>query len=83
MCHNPDSFHEIAEDVELRGNARLHRFLNPANVPYSAVYFRGREVWSCERQHEGEMIKSWNSDDNSYVNGTMEHRGDKEVELPW
>lgn len=68
MLFNTDSIHETAENVHLFGNAELHRFLNPACVPYSAIYLNGKEVWSCERKYEQDMIQRWNSNDNEYVN---------------
>lgn len=46
-------------DAGLGNNAFLHRFLNGANVEYSAIYQDGEEIWSCERGHEADMLKSW------------------------
>ena len=46
-------------DAGLGNNAFLHRFLNGANVEYSAIYQDGEEVWNCERGHEADMLKSW------------------------
>ncbi len=35
----------------------LHRFLNPAGIPYSAIYKDGQEVGSHERRKEKDMIE--------------------------
>lgn len=54
-----DTKHEIV-NVELKGRARLHRFNNPAGVPYSAIYVGADEIWSCQRSDEQDMIDTWN-----------------------
>ncbi len=38
----------------------LHRFLNKAGEPYSAIYVGRDERLSCERGHEQGMIDYWN-----------------------
>ena len=55
----PDSQHHIYE-ANLRDCATLHRFLNNAGVPYSAIYVGRLEVYSCERRYEQGMISYWN-----------------------
>lgn len=55
-----DTPHEIVSDIELKNNAQLHRFNNHAGIPYSAIYVDGKEIWSCRRVTEAEMIKDWN-----------------------
>ena len=60
-CDCGDSKHEIAKDIRLRSGGVLHRFNNAGNVPYSAIYVDGFEVWSCERDHESRMVKDWNN----------------------
>ena len=47
-------------DAALNGGAELHRFINEGGVEYSAIYKGNREIWSCERAHESEMIADWN-----------------------
>ena len=59
MSYN-DSPHEIITDVRLRNNGVLHRFNNPAGVPYSAIYVGDQEKASCERDRESDMIRWWN-----------------------
>lgn len=54
-----DSVHEIIH-VDLKGGAVLHRFLNRAGVPYSAIYLQNVECWSNVREDEGNMLKLWN-----------------------
>ena len=42
-------------------NGTLKRFNNAAGVPYSAIYDKnGREIFSCERKYEEDMIATWN-----------------------
>lgn len=53
-----DSEHIIV--TTLKNNGILHRFNNPAGVPYSAIYQYGEEIWSSERKYEAQMIKDWN-----------------------
>lgn len=36
------------------------RFKNEENIPYSAIYLNGAELFSCERNREQNMIKYWN-----------------------
>lgn len=52
-----DSEHEIV--MTLIGNGVLHRFNNPAGVPYSAIYVDGVELKSAERADEGRMLLNW------------------------
>ena len=47
-------------DAGLIKNAKLHRFLNPRGVAYSAIYVGNDERLSCERGHEQGMIDYWN-----------------------
>lgn len=54
-----DSDHKIY-DAGLKKEAKLHRFNNKSGSAYSAIYFRREEVYSCEREHESDMIKCWN-----------------------
>ena len=44
----------------LKHYANLHRFLNKAGEPYSAIYVGRDERLSCERDHEQGMIDYWN-----------------------
>lgn len=39
--------------------AALHRFVNAAGTPYSALYEDGEEAFSCERSNEGKMISDY------------------------
>ncbi len=59
----PDNFkdgeHTIV-DAGLKGNAILHRFVNAAGCPYSAIYYAKREIWSQIRDRERFMIRAWN-----------------------
>lgn len=57
--NNLDSDHTLY-DAHLHKGAVLHRFNNPAGVPYSAIYIGGHEIYSCERDHEKRMIDYWN-----------------------
>ena len=63
-----DSEHEIISDVKLAHNGVLHRFLNPAGVPYSAIYIDGCEWFSTERENEETMIKVWNNENADLTN---------------
>lgn len=56
-----DSDHILCDDNLPKG-AVLHRFKNPAGVPYSAIYIGNREIFSCERAHEQQMIDYWNKE---------------------
>lgn len=55
-----DSTPHKVYDAALINNATLHRFLNKAGVPYSAIYVGMSERLSCEREHEQGMIDYWN-----------------------
>lgn len=50
---NGDSKHEI---IDLECGAELHRFLNGAGEPYSAIYVGSFEKYSCEREREDGML---------------------------
>lgn len=54
-----DSIHTII-DADLGEGTFLHRFENPGGVPYSAIYEHRKEVFSCPREDEINMIKAWN-----------------------
>lgn len=60
FCSGYDEGDHIIYDADLRKEAKLHRFDNAAGCAYSAIYVCGREVYSCERDHEPQMIKYWN-----------------------
>ena len=62
-AQNDSSSHKIF-DAGLRKGATLHRFLNNAGIPYSAIYIGSREVFSCERAQEPQMISYWNGLDS-------------------
>lgn len=51
--------HKVME-ASLKKDATLHRFQNPAGVPYSAIYVGSIEMCSCQREHEQGMIDYWN-----------------------
>ena len=55
-----DSTPHKVYDAGLIKNANLHRFLNKAGVPDSAIYVGRNEMLSCERDHEQGMIDYWN-----------------------
>ena len=55
-----DSTPHRVYDAGLIKNATLHRFLNKAGEPYSAIYVGRDERLSCERAHEQGMIDYWN-----------------------
>ena len=55
-----DSTPHKVYDAGLIKNANLHRFLNKAGAPYSAIYVGRNEMLSCERDHEQGMIDYWN-----------------------
>ena len=55
-----DSTPHKVYDASLIKNANLHRFLNKAGEPYSAIYVGRDEHLSCERAHEQGMIDYWN-----------------------
>jgi transcriptional regulator with XRE-family HTH domain len=55
-----DSTPHKVYDAGLIKNANLHRFLNKAGEPYSAIYVGRDERLSCERGHEQGMIDYWN-----------------------
>lgn len=55
-----DSTAHKVYDAGLIKNADLHRFLNKAGEPYSAIYVGHNECLSCERDHEQGMIDYWN-----------------------
>ena len=58
----PDSAHAVY-DANLRKGAKLHRFINPAGDPYSGIYIGSREIYSCIREHESQMVKYWNDEE--------------------
>lgn len=62
-----DDRHEIINDAEIKGGGILHRFKNAAGVPYSAIYIKDEEVFSCEREHEASMIATWNENYQHYT----------------
>lgn len=62
-----DSQHEIINGVKLRNDGVLHRFINAGGVQYSAIYIDDFEVWSCEREHESQMIDDWNKTDDTHA----------------
>lgn len=66
MVATPHGFelHSIY-DAKLGLDATLHRFLNPAGTPYSAIYRGDQEILSCERNHEEGMISYW---EDEYIN---------------
>ena len=45
--------------VEPMYGFEIHRFYNVAGVPYSAIYVDGKEVLSCERNREMQMLEYW------------------------
>ena len=47
--------------LTLKREGKLHRFINAGGVEYSAIYYKGREMFSCERSHERDMILAWNA----------------------
>ena len=53
--------HEVY-DAGLIHYATLHRFLNKAGVPYSAIYVGREDRLSCERAHEQRMVDYWNQE---------------------
>lgn len=59
--YHMDSEHLVVNNVVLAAGAKLHRFMNCAGCPYSAIYYKGEEVWSCERGHEEAMVREWNA----------------------
>lgn len=50
----------IVIDAALKNGAQLHRFVNRAGCPYSAIYIGTKELMSCERDNEQKMINYWN-----------------------
>ncbi len=57
-----DSTPHKVYDAGLKHYANLHRFLNKAGEPYSAIYVGRDERLSCERAHEQCMIDYWNQE---------------------
>ena len=55
-----DSTDHVIYDAALKKGATLHRVLNKAGCPYSAIYIGTTEWMSCERDHEQDMIDCWN-----------------------
>ena len=55
-----DSSVHIVYDANLKKGGKLHRFENNAGILYSAIYVGSREMFSCERAHEKNMILTWN-----------------------
>ena len=55
-----DSTPHKVYDAGLKSYANLHRFLNKAGEPYSAIYVGREECFSCERGYEQRMINHWN-----------------------
>ena len=56
-----DTEHEVVTGVELKGGARLHRFVNAGGVPYSAIYLHGVECWNNPRDDEKRLVSMWNA----------------------
>ena len=47
-------------DAGLKGGALLYRCRNKGGDDYSCIIYRHREIYSCPRKQEEEMIKYWN-----------------------
>lgn len=62
MLNINDSVHQVVRIMGLKGNASLHRFLNKAGEPYSAIYVGDTEAYSCERKREQKMVRHWNNE---------------------
>ena len=54
-----DKFIAESTSIHLDEGVELHRFLNAAGTPYSAIYVNSVEIYSCEREHEGKMLAHW------------------------
>ena len=52
--------HELVDDIELKGEARLHRFRNRGGAEMSAIYIGDEEIWNHNRSEEKRMINDWN-----------------------
>ena len=55
-----DSSNHTVFDACLKKDAKLHRFINKEGYSYSAIYIGTKELMSCEREHEQNMIDYWN-----------------------
>ena len=60
MRENYDVSDEIIEEIKLRGDAKLHRVVNQKGEKFSIITIGDREIWSCFRLNEADMIKRWN-----------------------
>lgn len=60
-CTKHDGKHTVVNDIKFSNGAELHRFNNPAGVPYSAIYENGVEMMSCERSREAGMVDAYRS----------------------
>lgn len=60
FCSGHVEGEHVIYDAALRKEAKLHRFDNPAGCPYSAIYVCGKEIYSCERAREPQMLNYWN-----------------------
>lgn len=59
----PDNEIHAVYDANLKGNATLHRFVNPGGDDYSAIYLGDAEQGSQVRSRESAMIEWWNGTD--------------------
>ena len=50
----------IVFDASLKECAQLHRFVNKGGCPYSAIYIGTKELMTCKRDNEQNMINYWN-----------------------
>ena len=48
---------ESIHEVEPMQGYEIHRYFSKSNVPWSAIYVDGRELYSCERSEELRMIE--------------------------
>ena len=58
--HPLDTTPHVVYDANLKRGGKLHRFENRAGELYSAIYSGGKELFSCERAQEKQMILTWN-----------------------
>lgn len=53
-------------DADLKEGAHLHRYINKGGCPYSAIYIGTKELMTCERDNEQNMINYWNKKFSSF-----------------
>ena len=67
MRRDNDYPHVVVKEVDLPGNAELHRFVNGGGVKCSAIYVNGEEMLWHYSIDEERLLAYWNLYWKTYV----------------